>query len=339
MEQPSDDLLIRFVANTCTPDERSAVERWYASFSQQPTLSDHQPGTDTLAYRQVLLQRIWAAIAETETKVIPLRSRRVWRYAVAATVAGLLAIGGLVYTRFASPNQVSGTVSTTAVETRVVFINQQPKIVRYALPDGSTVWLNPQARIAHASRFLGPTRQVIFTGEGFFIVQKDARHPFVVRSGQMTTEVLGTSFNVRAVQHSQQYKVAVVTGKVAVTIQPEGQRVARKVVLTPNQFVNVNLQTAAVIAETKAPQAKQAIYEPVSVQFDWTPLDEVARRLEAVYDVTITLNNSALRNCRLRADFTNQSLPAILDLIGKSTDATYTLEGRQITLNGAGCPE
>jgi hypothetical protein len=44
-------------------------------------------------------------------------------------------------------------------------------------------------------------------------------------------------------------------------------------------------------------------------------------------------------NCRLRADFNGQHLPAILEMIGESVDATYRIDGNAITLEGDGCTE
>ena len=340
MTQLPDELVARYLAGTCTADEQKQVETWYASFDQQPSLSDAHPETDSPAYRHTLFQRIKERIQEAEPKVMPLPvSRQIGYYIAAASVAGLLLLGSLWYAQRETHTGITAAKPVVPAKIDVVFVNRQASIVRYSLPDRSTIWLNPGASIAHAARFSGPNRTVTFSGEGFFSVQKDARHPFVIHSGNMTTEVLGTSFNVRALQYSRQYEVAVVTGRVAVTIETTGQKKAQKIILTPRQSVNVNLQTAELITELKPLHEKQALYEPVSVRFDWVPLDEVARRLEAVYNVKIRLDNPALSHCRLRADFTNQHLPTILELISKSTDTSYKLDGNEITLFGAGCPE
>lgn len=342
MTNPSADVLNRYRAGTCTPDEKRQVDAWYDSFGHEPTLADAHPETTEPGYQARLFQKIQASIAGAKAKVVPLEpARPVWLYAVAASLAGTFLLAGLWWQR--TPATLSAK-STAAITRRspisdVQFTNRQSKISRYALPDGSVVWLNPRAKITHPARFNDSIRAVSFVGEGFFNVQKDARHPFIIRSGRMTTEVLGTSFNVRANPASDRYEVAVVTGKVAVSMQAATRAIARRVLLEPQQQALVNVASATIETHQTLLGAKPALYEPISIAFDWVPLDEVARRLEAVYAIKIELGNEALRNCRLRADFTNEQLPVILDLIGKSVNATYAIEGKTITLTGAGCPE
>lgn len=341
MTNPSDDILNRYRAGTCTPYEKQQVEAWYDSFDHRPTLSEARPETATPAYRAFLFRNIQASISKAGQQVVPFRpTQRVWPYAVAASLTGVLLVAGLWWQRTPSVASEKSTAPITRQPpvSDIRFTNTQSKIVRCELPDGSLVWLNPKARICYPTRFEGPKRSVSFAGEGFFSVQKDARHPFVVRSGRMTTEVLGTSFNVRADPASNHYQVAVVTGKVAVSIQKLTQNTARRVLLKPRQQALVNVVSADIKTYTVPTNAKQALYEPVSITFDWVPLDEVVRRLEAAYDVRIQLA-PALRHCRLRADFTNQRLPAILDLLGKSVGVSYAIDGGQITLTGAGCPD
>lgn len=65
------------------------------------------------------------------------------------------------------------------------------------LADGTQVWLNAESRLKYPSRFTGEQRVVELEGEGYFKVTPDSQRPFIVKSGNITTEVLGTEFNVR----------------------------------------------------------------------------------------------------------------------------------------------
>ena len=43
-----------------------------------------------------------------------------------------------------------------------------------------------------------PKREVVLEGEAFFNVTKNPRQPFIVKTGKISTIVLGTSFNVKS---------------------------------------------------------------------------------------------------------------------------------------------
>ena len=153
----------------------------------------------------------------------------------------------------------------------------------------------------------------------------------------MTTRVLGTSFNVRANPDRQQYEVAVVKGRVAVQLQSTPKEAAKTVILTPHQKTSYLEGQADLVARSTIDARKQAAYEPVSIAFNWVPLDEVVRRLEIVYAVKIELAEPTMKNCRLQADFTNERLPVIMETISRSVNASYSLAGNTITLRGSGC--
>ena len=66
------------------------------------------------------------------------------------------------------------------------------------LSDGTTVWLNGESSLEFPQKFTGKERRVRMTGEAYFEVAKDARHPFIVDNDFFSTRVLGTSFLMRA---------------------------------------------------------------------------------------------------------------------------------------------
>ncbi len=65
------------------------------------------------------------------------------------------------------------------------------------LPDGSHVWLNSESELRFPLQFTAQQRKVFLTGEAYFEVAKDAKHPFIVEVNGSKIEVLGTGFNVR----------------------------------------------------------------------------------------------------------------------------------------------
>lgn len=68
---------------------------------------------------------------------------------------------------------------------------------RLTLPDGSQVRLMAGSTLSCEDGFGETNRNVVLSGEGYFDVVHDASLPFVVKTGEVRVQVLGTVFNVK----------------------------------------------------------------------------------------------------------------------------------------------
>ncbi|HVU56070.1 MAG TPA: FecR domain-containing protein [Puia sp.] len=84
------------------------------------------------------------------------------------------------------------------------------------LSDGTKVKLNVGSSIRYPVAFTGDKRTVEVTGEVFFDVAPDSRHPFIVKAHKEEVEVLGTDFVVSDYPGEQHAKVVVASGLVSV---------------------------------------------------------------------------------------------------------------------------
>lgn len=66
------------------------------------------------------------------------------------------------------------------------------------LSDGTKVWLNAESSIRYPLSFNGKERNVEITGEAYFEVVHNAKHPFKVLVKNQVIEDLGTTFNINA---------------------------------------------------------------------------------------------------------------------------------------------
>lgn len=85
------------------------------------------------------------------------------------------------------------------------------------LSDGTRVFLNAETKLRFPTRFIGERREVELDGEAYFEVNKDADHPFIVKTGKVAVRVLGTSFNLRSYSNEDDIQTTLVSGKVAVS--------------------------------------------------------------------------------------------------------------------------
>ncbi|MFD2921418.1 FecR family protein [Terrimonas rubra] len=111
------------------------------------------------------------------------------------------------------------------------------------LTDGSHVWLNAQSTITYPVIFAAGKREVNVSGEAYFEVTRDPAKKFIVKTAALTTEVLGTHFDVKAYEDEPTSKVTLLEGSVKVSAaQPAGENIMR-----PGQQAVVNGQDIAII--------------------------------------------------------------------------------------------
>jgi len=108
---------------------------------------------------------------------------------------------------------LAGQASPDAYNTLTVPYGSRFKLL---LSDGTKVKLNVGSSIKYPAAFTGDKRVVEVTGEVFFDVAPDSRHPFIVKSNKEEIEVLGTDFVVSDYLGERNAKVAVASGLVRV---------------------------------------------------------------------------------------------------------------------------
>ncbi|MPR34196.1 FecR family protein [Salmonirosea aquatica] len=331
------NLLEKYLQGTCTESEKALVETWYAGLEKK----QNRPEFVSDREKENLLRETFQHISDQldrEEEFLPAR-RFPWRW-VSGIAASLLLLCGFLYLQIdleiRSEKSVGVAISAAEIVSPIEFINQEPRIVQHILPDGSTVWLRPHARITYPQAFEEKNRTVLFTGEGFFDIQKDRNRPFFIHSGEMTVRVLGTSFNVKATADQKLFEIAVVTGRVEVTA-PDREAKTQQLILTPNQQALFETETKRLFAKARQEVLKNEIYQSSTFHFQETPVSEVIRQLESRFSVQINLSDPAIARCRLNADFENQPFPAIVEMLCRSLESTYTIQNNTITIAGEPC--
>ncbi|MDN5212652.1 FecR domain-containing protein [Fulvivirgaceae bacterium BMA12] len=206
------------------------------------------------------------------------------------------------------------------------------------LMDGSTVLLNSGSRLIYPKLF-GNTREVTLEGEAFFMVSRNEQKPFIIKSGELTTTVLGTSFNIKAFQN-ENIEVTVATGKVKVS--HDNEEAARQVgqsaelVLTPNQQAIYNIADSRLNKEQINAERHLAWREGV-LKFDNLRFEEAVKMLERWYGVSITLENRQIGDCIIIGEFQNQSLHKVLRAVELALGIDYEFGSDGVVINGEGC--
>ena len=73
--------------------------------------------------------------------------------------------------------------------------------------------------------------------------------------------------------------------------------------------------------------------------FENDSLAYVITKINETYHTNIQFQDTTLKNCSLSAQFKNQKLNDVLNVISKTLDLTIEKEGERLLINGSGCEE
>lgn len=205
------------------------------------------------------------------------------------------------------------------------------QVAAFTLSDGTKVWLNGGSKLTYPAEFRGNIREIMLIGEAFLEVEHDAEKAFIVHTGTIKTQVLGTSFNVRAYPEDAFVKVDVATGKVGV-LAPS----VKTVFLTPAQEVLMDKKTHSAVTTQGVDITNLTSWKSGDFVVKNMPLAEVLNAIYHRYNVTVKADAN-LTKCAISANFTNVSLQNIIKIISKLVRGKAVADGQGYQLKGKGC--
>ena len=316
-ETEFDALVDRYLKGQLSAMEKQKVDAWLDQLAKNETAALSQAEQTVAADRiyQQLIEKI-AAAPNPQPKTIMVRLRPLLKVAACIAVFTLLL--------FAFKNPLKAFFNIGQFE---LVSNTKGHITKSILPDGTIVWLKGNSKLHFPIRFKDILRVVDLSGEALFEVAKDAKHPFIIHCGALTTRVLGTSFNIK--QNKEQTAVAVLTGRVFLKAENTGA-----VVLLPFQqgLYQEHKKTLVKEAQPALKVAELTRGTEYDMLFYDARLAEVLKRIEKKFEVTIEVKDTVLNNQLVTADFTDQSLTNTLDMIDEALNLTYDQNGQTILL-------
>lgn len=277
----TDELLFRYFSNEASAEEVAQIEQWLEEDPARQSEFDsaHYLFNAMILHSDELSKMTTPGALEKTSRKSKVR-RLVYRYAAAAAAVVIAGLSGVFVEREINYNKM--TAQTNVLE---VPAGQRMSVT---LSDGTQVQLNGNSRIEYPVIFSRKQRNVKLSGEAFFEVKHDERHPFIVETFASKVEVLGTRFNVYADEASEYFSAALVDGKVKVTTNDE---TAEQVVLAPDEmvrFVNNHLVVTKVDAENLISWTEGY------VNLADTDFESLMRRFENVYGVKIVIERETM---------------------------------------------
>ncbi|MFD2162105.1 FecR family protein [Paradesertivirga mongoliensis] len=324
MKEPVPSQLIdKYLNGACSAEEEAQLLEWYSSFSRDSDPVSMLNDEQRERLRMKMLARIRETAYTTESSAAKhTRSfRRLYGYAAASIAAACL----IVLQFFSQGNTEVSVPAKSKHETALVnFVNRTNLLNKHVLPDNSSVWLKPGATLSYNRAFI--KREVTLRGEAFFEVEKDSAHPFLIHSGGVITRVIGTSFNVKALETNNTTEVSVVSGKVLVYTPASSKKKIKSVFLLPEQKVTYVKSQDQLLKVDMAREPALNMWKKNTLSFDNVPVSNVVRTLNRAFDCRITIAGGKIGHYTLRADFTDVNLPNIMELLSKSLNIAYHIQ-------------
>jgi transmembrane sensor len=273
-----------------------------------------------------------------------------WRknsFTIAASILLVCGLGlAVIYVNKKNNKGEFSSITDTNIyaENFIENTNTTNTVQQITLQDGSIVSLYPQSKIRYPKPFSEKKREVYLKGQAFFKITKNPSKSFWVYTEKISTQVLGTSFMVKAFENMKDAIVEVKTGKVSVYTRQDLENAKNEnvtmmagVILTPNQQVS--------FSKTEERFVKSIVEKPEEIievikeefRFEEMPLSKVFSLLEKTYGISVIYDAKTMEGCFLTANLEDESLYEKLNIISKITHSTYEIVDAQIIIHSKGC--
>jgi len=327
MEEQSYRLIVEYFEKTISDEGLTQLQEWIEESPEH--LEQFSETIEILEASRVYFRnrdnaiqtwaRVQAHIDQEEKPVI--HAKRKIRWLAYAAVALLMSTFSLVFYFH----------KTTVPVDYAELSNPNGQHSRILLPDSSVVYLSGGSKIRYEKTFLGTKRMVYLDGEAFFDVVHQSRRPFVVKSGEITTVVLGTSFNVKAYASENKVDVTVRTGKVGVMASVAGKTQLVRYLL-PDEQLKINTDNG-LYTFNKADAREVSGWINNHFVFYNTPLKEIAVSLEHRYGVKIEFTDPELGESRLTAKFKNLPLKQVMEDLTTLSGLSFTQKDNHVFIS------
>ena len=331
------ELLGKYLSGNCSDEEKISVKNWlkqspdnqavydkykqlwnYTASDVINTTVDVDKGWEELNRRIKVAEHISVDLLGHK----PILGKR-FIYALTRVAAVLLIAFGLFYIFNSINNQKPENINYVADK-----IHQQP----VQLEDGSMVYLNKGAKITYPKTFTAESRKISFEGEAFFEIAHNPDKPFIISSGELEVEVLGTSFNLCTCPEGEEMILYLESGKVRFSaVNTENGAINEQLILLPAQKGIFN-KTNGTVCRSEFENQNYLAWKTGVLVFEKTPLNEVLSTIGQTYNMEI-VSDKSYEGLSLTARFDNEAPESIFESLRTIYGIDYSINDQTVLLN------
>lgn len=324
------NILRRLVDHTVLSEYRSVIKRWI--------ISDRNVPEKETAMRQIWLetkaeadnstrQSLHATLqkihqTDQQTIRVSLRSRLL-RYAAILILPILtgMSVWWLTKNEYVEPEMIECYVPNGKQET-------------IQLPDGSTIQINSGSLIIYPREFSKKKRSVYLNGEANFNIAQNPDKPFVVSTGPLKVEVLGTKFNIESYPDNGRIITTLEHGSVKIY---QNETPEKAIIMKPDEQVIYN-ESDQTFSINWVEASDCSAWTHGELRFVNQPLAKIITIMERKYNVHIKLSpdisTADLFTMKFKQHETIEDAMYIFAQLAGNIN--YKIEGKEVLLFKAG---
>jgi ferric-dicitrate binding protein FerR (iron transport regulator) len=221
--------------------------------------------------------------------------------------------------KVSSQETIEEEIATTELSEYNQLIIPNGKQSFMTMSDGTQIWVNSGTRVVYPATFKGDKREIFVDGEIYLKVQPDATRPFIVQTGDMDVQVLGTEFNVQAYSADAQKRVVLKSGSVRIATNVSKE----EILLQPSEMYEATGENA-IVKPVDATNYTSWIHGMYICEHE--RLDQILARLSRYYGKEINVDEKAARlKCNGKLDL-KESLNDVMNILLYIVPINYTCE-------------
>lgn len=321
------ELLKKYNNGEATQEEKEFLVSYFHLFENVSPEKDWS-AEEIKNLKSDIKNSIWQSIenASHQKSVTPLLSFNSWW--IKAVAAAFIIIGSLLV--LLPDNNGKPPIASTTF--KIITGEKENRLIH--LPDGSSVLVNKGSTFRYPSSFANTKdRTVYLEGEAYFNIHRDPSKPFIVHSRSLKTTVLGTAFNIKALQHEKDITVTVTRGKVQIadTARTLG-------LLTKGQQIIYNTRLKnAIKTDVSAPDLE---WKKQDLLMDDVTVADAAALLKDWFNVNIQIDRRVDKESRFTTVFSKEEkISDVLESICVFNGLAYSYKSKnEILIYPAGSP-
>lgn len=316
-----EEKIFNYLNENTTSGEQKEIEKWIEESSSNNKVFEEVSKLYTLTDLDVesfspSMDDAWNKVSEKtfkteEAKIVKMNFNILFK--VAAVLVLCTGLGYFFFTNTPKINQIAT-------------VNGQ--IQKVELADGTQVWINENTTFKFPEEFSDKEREVYLEGEAYFDVTKNPEKPFVIRSKNTFTQVLGTSFNLLAT--NQKSEVNVTSGKVALVNNNDN---SNKAILVKGEK---GILQDGVVKKSEDFDANSMAWKTKQIVFESANVNEVAEVLKDYYNIEIEYAEN-ITDCLITSTFEDVSIEEIFEVLKVIAQINNTYKDGIYHLTGPGC--
>jgi transmembrane sensor len=198
------------------------------------------------------------------------------------------------------------------------------------LPDSSTITMNANSSVSYSSAIPEALkREVWMKGEVFFNVKHIENRAgnsreFVVYSGDLKVEVLGTAFNVKS--YRSVTNVSLNTGHIKIGVKNDPVSVT----LQPGDFIQYS-ENDKKLVKRKVDAGLYSTWKEKKVKLDKMPMQEIAQLIQDIYGYKVEITGPVLRGRQISGTLPVNDEKTFLDALAFVLDIDIIKQDSTLT--------